>query len=57
MRLTATPVQPAPQEILESFDISEFPKLTKDMIKKIDDVLSVDIPNLVKQFDNPYADA
>lgn len=41
-------------EILSAFDLSTFPKLTKDMMKQIDNVLSVDIPNLVKQFDNPY---
>lgn len=44
------------RDILETFDLSAFPKLTKDMVKKVDDVLSVDIPNLVKRFDNPYAD-
>ena len=40
--------------MLSGFDLLNFPKLSKDMIKKMDDVLSVDIPNLVKQFDNPY---
>jgi len=41
-------------EILSAFDLSAFPKLTKEMLKQIDNVLSIDIPNLVKQFDNPY---
>ncbi len=32
----------------------DFPKLTKDMQKQMESVLNTDIPNLVKQFDNPY---
>lgn len=42
------------REILSAFDFMQFPKLTKTMVQTIDTVLSVDIPNLVKQFDNPY---
>ncbi|KAL6763258.1 P-loop containing nucleoside triphosphate hydrolase protein [Haematococcus lacustris] len=41
-------------EIMGAFDLLAFPKLTKEMLKQIDNVLSVDIPNLVKQFDNPF---
>lgn len=42
------------REILSAFDFNKFPKVSKSMVKQIDDVLSVDIPNLVKAFDNPY---
>jgi len=42
------------REILSAFDISKFPKLDKNMIKQIDDALSVDIPNLIRQMENPY---
>ena len=45
------------REILAAFDLSNFPKLKDKDIKSLEDVLSVDIPNLVKQFDNPYAAA
>eukprot|EP00775_Hariotina_reticulata_P005540 gene5540-5776_t len=34
------------REILSAFDFSSFPKLGKSMVKQIDDVLSVDVPNL-----------
>lgn len=42
------------REILSAFSLDSFPKVSKSTIKLIDDVLSVDIPNLVKHFDNPY---
>ncbi len=42
------------RDILSAFDFTGFPKLTKQMVQQVDSVLSVDIPNLVKQFDNPY---
>ena len=42
------------REILSAFDISSFPKLDKSTVKTIDDVLSIDVPNLVRQFENPY---
>lgn len=42
------------REILSAFNLDNFPKVSKSMVKVIDDVLSVDIPNLVKYFDNPY---
>ncbi|WIA09631.1 hypothetical protein OEZ85_009020 [Tetradesmus obliquus] len=42
------------REILSAFDFSVFPKMGKSMLKQIDDVLSVDVPNLVRAFDNPY---
>ena len=43
------------RDILSAFDMASFPKLSKSMVKQIDDVLSVDIPNLVRAFDNPYS--
>jgi EH domain-containing protein 1 len=42
------------REILSAFDFSSFPKLHKADVARIDAVLSVDIPNLVRAFDNPY---
>ena len=43
------------REILSAYDLSVFPKLKEKDVKTIEDVLSLDIPSLVKQFDNPYA--
>lgn len=42
------------KSILSAFDFAAFPKMSKSMVKQIDDVLSIDIPNLVRAFDNPY---
>jgi EH domain-containing protein 1 len=42
------------REILSAFDFAAFPKMSKSMVKQIDDVLSIDVPNLVRAFDNPY---
>lgn len=43
------------KDILSAFDFAnDFPKVTKAMVKQIEDVLSIDIPNLLKAFDNPY---
>eukprot|EP00798_Chlamydomonas_sp_ICE-L_P032141 gene32141-16666_t len=42
------------REILTAFDLSVFPKMTPAMVQQMDAVLTVDIPKLVKQFDNPY---
>ncbi|MEW5304687.1 MAG: hypothetical protein WDW36_007280 [Sanguina aurantia] len=42
------------REILSSFDLLAFPKVTKGMSKQIEDVLTIEIPALVKQFDNPF---
>lgn len=42
------------REILAGYDLALFPKLDKKHVKQIEDVLSIDIPNLVKAFDNPY---
>lgn len=42
------------REILSSFDLLTFPKVTKGMSKQIEDVLTIEIPALVKQFDNPF---
>ena len=45
------------REILSAYDLSAFPKLKDKDIKNLDDTLSIDIPGLVRQFDNPYASA
>lgn len=42
------------REILTAFDLTTFPKLDKRQTKIMEDVLAVDIPSLVRQFDNPY---
>ncbi|GLC45016.1 hypothetical protein PLESTM_001675900 [Pleodorina starrii] len=42
------------RDILGGFDLLNFPKVTKSMIQAMEDVLSIHIPNLVKQFDNPF---
>lgn len=43
------------REILSAFDLSRFPKLDKAMIRQVDDALSLDIPALVRQMDNPWS--
>ena len=43
------------REILAAYDISNFPKLKDSMLRALDEALTVDIPNLVRQFENPYA--
>lgn len=43
------------REILSAYDISTFPKLKESMLRALDEALTVDIPNLVRQFENPYA--
>jgi hypothetical protein len=52
------------QERLKHCDFGKFPKLNEKMIRQMDDVLSNDIPKLMKQFpqeqstpSNPYASA
>lgn len=42
------------RDILSAYDLSQFPKMTPAMVKQMEDVIGVDIPNLVKQFDNPW---
>lgn len=42
------------RNILQSFELANFPKITDKMIKTVDDALMVEIPRLVKQFSNPY---
>jgi len=42
------------REIVRAYDMSKFPKLSKKHLAKFDEVLQVDIPNLLKQFDNPF---
>ena len=40
--------------ILRSFELSSFPKLKEKDVKSLEQALSVDVPALVQQFDNPY---
>lgn len=42
------------REILSAFDLSRFPKLDKQMIRQVDDALSLDIPALMRQMENPF---
>lgn len=46
--------QPAAfSEILASFDLSKFPKVTDKMLARVDEALQVSIPKLVRSFGNP----
>ena len=40
--------------ILRSFELSSFLKLRERDVRSLEQALSVDVPALVKQFDNPY---
>ena len=42
------------RNILAAFDLSKFPKLEKKQQKAMDETLTVDIPRLVKLFENPF---
>lgn len=42
------------REILSAFDISKFPKLDKNVMRQIEEVLTTDIPNLVREMGNPF---
>eukprot|EP01025_Chloroclados_australasicus_P062327 TRINITY_DN8187_c0_g2_i1.p1 TRINITY_DN8187_c0_g2~~TRINITY_DN8187_c0_g2_i1.p1 ORF type:complete len:590 (-),score=57.91 TRINITY_DN8187_c0_g2_i1:191-1867(-) len=42
------------RDILKGFDLSSFPKLDKKQTKVLEDVLSEDIPLLLKRFENPF---
>ena len=42
------------REILGSFDLWKFPKYDRKQLRIFDQVLSVDVPNLMKEFDNPF---
>lgn len=43
------PIEPFRQALLEIKDLSEFPKLDKKMVKEMDKVFSVDIPELLEK--------
>lgn len=43
------PVEPLRQALLEIKDLSEFPKLDKKMVKEMDKMFSVDIPQLLEK--------
>ncbi|KAF1890277.1 hypothetical protein Lal_00013530 [Lupinus albus] len=42
------------REILSGYNIDKFEKLKPKMIQAVDDMLGYDIPNLLKNFRNPY---
>ncbi|KAL8147783.1 EH domain-containing protein 1-like [Apium graveolens] len=42
------------REILSGYNIDKFEKLKPKMIQTVDDMLGYDIPNLLKNFSNPY---
>ncbi|KAI4307954.1 hypothetical protein L6164_031078 [Bauhinia variegata] len=42
------------KEILNGYSIDKFEKLKPKMIQSVDDMLGYDIPNLLKNFRNPY---
>jgi EH domain-containing protein 1 len=42
------------REILSAFDLSKFPKLEKGLLASIDQVLSSDLPALMRRMGNPF---
>lgn len=42
------------REVLSQYNIDDFEKLKPKMIQGVDDMLSHDIPELLKNFRNPY---
>jgi hypothetical protein len=42
------------REILSGYNIDKFEKLKPKMIQTVDDMLGYDIPDLLKNFRNPY---
>ena len=42
------------RDILQAFDLATFPKVDKKVVKTLEDVLNVGIPDLIKRFHNPY---
>ncbi|XP_073124847.1 EH domain-containing protein 1-like [Henckelia pumila] len=42
------------RDILSSYNIDKFEKLKPKMIQSVDDMLGYDVPNLLKNFSNPY---
>ena len=43
------------REILSAFDLSKFPKLEKGVLASIDQVLSEDVPGLMRKMGNPWS--
>lgn len=41
-------------DILESFGFDKIPKVSDKYLRTVDEVLSNDIPKLVRQFSDPY---
>jgi EH domain-containing protein 1 len=42
------------REILSAFDLSKFPKLEKGTLATVDQVLSEDVPSLMRRLGNPF---
>ena len=42
------------REVLSGYNIDKFEKLKPKMIQAVDDMLGYDIPELLKNFRNPY---
>ena len=42
------------REILSTYNIDKFEKLKPKMIQTVDDMLSNDLPELIRKFRNPY---
>lgn len=42
------------REVLQGYQISNFNKLNPKLLKNVDDVLGIDIPDLLHKFRNPY---
>jgi len=42
------------KDTMQAFEVASFPKVDKRMLKTVDDVLGIEIPDLIKLFDNPY---
>lgn len=42
------------REVLNSYNIDKFEKLKPKMIQVVDDMLAYEIPELLKNFRNPY---
>ena len=42
------------REIMQGMQIWKWPKLDKKQLQKLEEVLTVDVPEVMKSFDNPF---
>jgi EH domain-containing protein 1 len=42
------------RDIMKDMEIWKFPKIDKKAMKALEEVLTVDIPAVMKKFDNPF---